>query len=194
VTIEIPVMGAEGGAYGLWSLVLINTVVFVVFAFSFTKPRTERDWRAFGGYTAFIVALFAEMYGVPLTIYLLSGWMGSAYPSLDPFSHQAGHLWSTLFGLDGNPHFSGLHLLSNIAILAGFVVLAKAWPTLHWALQEGRLATEGIYRWLRHPQYLGFMLIMAGFLLQWPTLLTLAMFPILVLMYARLARSEEAEA
>jgi protein-S-isoprenylcysteine O-methyltransferase Ste14 len=37
-------------------------------------------------------------------------------------------------------------------------------------------------------------MVMLGFLLQWPTLLTLAMFPVLVFMYVRLARAEEREA
>ncbi len=45
-----------------------------------------------------------------------------------------------------------------------------------------------------HPQYLGFIAIMVGFLVQWPTILTLAMFPFLVLMYVRLARAEERDA
>lgn len=44
---------------------------------------------------------------------------------------------------------------------------------------------------MRHPQYVAFALIMFGFLLQWPTLVTLIMFPILVLLYARLAKKEE---
>ena len=87
-------------------------------------PRTDRDWRSFGAFSAFIVALFAEMYGFPLTIYLLSGWLGSRYPALDPFSHDAGHLWSTLLGLQGNPHFGVLHLLSNLLIFGGFVLIA----------------------------------------------------------------------
>jgi hypothetical protein len=108
-----------GPAYGLWGLAIINTAVFVIFAFSFTKPTTSRDWRSFGAFSAFIVALFTEMYGFPLTIYLLSGWISRTYPGIDPFSHDAGHLWSTLLGLHGDPHWSVLHLLSMAAIFGG---------------------------------------------------------------------------
>ena len=90
-------------AYGLWSLVMINSAVFIIFAFSFFKPSTKRDWRTFGGFSAFIVALFVEMYGFPLTIYLASGWIAQRFPGIDPFSHDAGHLWYTLLGFKGNP-------------------------------------------------------------------------------------------
>ena len=181
-------------AYGLWGLVIINTAVFVIFAFSFTKPKTSRDWRSFGAFSAFIVALFTEMYGFPLTIYLLSGWLTRTYPGIDPFSHEAGHLWSTLLGLHGDPHFSVLHILSIAAIFAGFILLSAAWKVLYDAQQIHTLATTGPYSYVRHPQYIGFILIMFGFLLQWPTVLTLAMFPVLTVMYVRLAKSEEREA
>ena len=90
-------------AYGLWSLVVINSLIFIIFAFSFSKPQTKRDWRSFSAFSAFIVALFVEMYGFPLTIYLISGWVMQRYPNLDLFSHDAGHLWNTLLGWDINP-------------------------------------------------------------------------------------------
>ena len=85
-------------AYGLWSLVVINSLVFIIFAFSFSKPRTARDWRSFSAFSAFIVALFVEVYGFPLPIYLISGWLVNRYSGVDVFSHDAGHLWNTLLG------------------------------------------------------------------------------------------------
>jgi protein-S-isoprenylcysteine O-methyltransferase Ste14 len=183
----------SGSAYGLWSLVILNSLVIVIFAFSFTKPKTKRDWRSFGAFSAFIVAMFTEMYGFPLTIYLLSGWLVSRYPGVDWSSHNAGHLLEMLFGWRANPHFGPFHVLSMIFIGGGFLLLASAWKVLYAAQKNHTLATTGPYAHIRHPQYVGFVLIMFGFLLQWPTLLTLIMFPILIYMYVRLARREEQE-
>src|SRR3990170_3327066 len=180
-------------AYGLWGLVLINSVVFIVFAFSFFRPQTSRDWRSFSAFGAFLVALFTEMYGFPLTIYFLSGWLQSRYPNVDWFSHDAGHLFEMMFGWKANPHFGPFHLLSLVFIVLGFLLISAAWRVLYQAQQKGALAITGPYAYVRHPQYAGFILVMLGFLLQWPTLLTLAMFPILVWMYVRLAREEERE-
>ncbi len=180
--------------YGLWWLVILNTAIFLIFAFSFTRPKTKRDWRSFGAFSAFIVALFTEMYGFPLTIYLFSGWLSQRLPGVDLFAHNSGHLLEDLIGWGGDPHFSPFHLASNILILIGFILLANAWRVLYRAQKEHTLATEGPYARTRHPQYLGFIIIMFGFLLQWPTILTLIMFPILVFMYTRLARTEENEA
>lgn len=183
----------DAPAYGLWTLVAINSLAFLIFAFSFTKPQSARDWRSFGAFAAFIVALFTEMYGFPLTMYLLAGWLQTRYPGLDLLSHDAGHLWQTIFGWKGDPHFDPIHIASTLLIFAGFVLLARAWSVLYEAQRAGRLATTGPYARIRHPQYAGFALILFGFLLQWPTILTLAMFPMLLAMYAWLARVEEAE-
>jgi len=185
---------AEVPAYGLWSLVIINSLVFIIFAFSFAKPQSPRDWRSFGAFSGFLVALFAEMYGYPLTIYLLSGWLSSKFPGVDFLSHDAGHLLEMMFGWKANPHLGPFHFLSFAFIGAGFWLLAVSWKVLYEAQRSHRLATSGPYARVRHPQYIGFVLIMFGFLLQWPTLVTLAMFPILVYMYVRLARREERDA
>ncbi|MGE0333965.1 MAG: isoprenylcysteine carboxylmethyltransferase family protein [Gammaproteobacteria bacterium] len=181
-------------AYGLWFLVIVNSAIFILFAFSFFKPQTKRDWRSFSAFSAFLVALFTEMYGFPLTIYFLSGWLQSRFPGVDWFSHDAGHLPEMLFGWKANPHFGPFHLLSFGFIGAGFWIIAAGWRVLYAAQQRHELATTGPYAHVRHPQYVGFVLIMFGFLFQWPTLLTLAMFPVLVWMYVHLARQEEREA
>jgi protein-S-isoprenylcysteine O-methyltransferase Ste14 len=186
-------MSHDSNAYGLWLLVIVNSAIFILFAFSFFNPKSARDWRTFSAFSAFIVALFVEMYGFPLTLYLLSGWLQTRYPGLDLLSHDSGHLWSTLLGSQGDPHFSPLHIASYVFIGLGFYLLSIAWNALYHAQRDGRLAMDGPYARIRHPQYVGFVLIMFGFLLQWPTLLTLLMFPILLVMYARLAVREENE-
>ena len=176
--------------YGLWPLVVLDSAIMIVFAASFFHPHGQRDWRVMGGFSAFMVALFTEMYGAPLTVYLLAGWIGQYFPQLKA-THSGGHLWNDLIGWQGDPHVSPFHLASYAVIGGGFWLIMAAWNVLHAAAQRGVLATTGPYAWLRHPQYLGFLLIMAGWLLQWPTIPTLLMFPILAVVYARLARSEE---
>jgi protein-S-isoprenylcysteine O-methyltransferase Ste14 len=181
-------------AYGLWSLVIVNSVVFILFAYTFFKPQTPRDWRSFSAFSAFLVALFTEMYGFPLTIYFLSGWLQSRFPDVDWFSHDAGHLLEMMFGWTTNPHFGPFHILSFVFIGGGFILISAAWKVLYDAQKSRSLATSGPYSYVRHPQYVGFILVMFGFLLQWPTILTLAMFPVLTVMYVKLARTEERDA
>lgn len=187
-------MNAASGDYGLWSLMVINSAFFILFAASFFKPRTRQDWRTLGMFSAFVVALFTEMYGFPLTIYLLSGWLTERFPEVNWLSHDAGHLLEMLFGWKANPHFGPFHLLSHVFIIGGFWLLATAWPVLYNAQKTGSLASSGPYARIRHPQYAAFILVMTGFLLQWPTLITLILFPILVVIYVRLAHHEEAQA
>lgn len=108
--------------YGLWSLVALNAAIFVMFALSFLTPVRRREWRSFGLFTAFVVALFTEMYGFPLTIYVLTALLGSRYPALNPFSHASGHLWITLVG--GGPAMSVvIHAVSNGLMVAGLVLM-----------------------------------------------------------------------
>lgn len=187
-------MSDTAPAYGLWSLVIVNSAVFIFFAYTFFKPQTPRDWRSFSAFSAFLVALFAEMYGFPLTIYFLSGWLQSRYPGVDWFSHDAGHLLEMMFGWKANPHAGPFHILSFVFIGGGFILISAAWKVLYDAQQARTLAVKGPYSYVRHPQYVGFILVMFGFLLQWPTILTLAMFPVLTVMYVRLAQTEEQDA
>ena len=186
-------MSGDAPAYGSWSLVIVNSAVFILFALSFFRPRSARDWRSFGAFSAFLVALFTEMYGFPLTIYLLSGWLQSKFPGIDWLAHNSGHLPEMLLGWRANPHFGPFHIASFVLIGGGFVLLSRSWIVLYEARTLGALATSGPYARVRHPQYVGFVFVMLGFLVQWPTILTVLMFPVLVAMYVRLARAEESQ-
>ena len=141
-----------------------------------------------------MVALFAEMYGFPLTIYLLSSWLISINPDINWFAHGSGHLLQTLLGWEGSAHMGPLHTISDLFIIGGLAIIAVSWRNLYNAQRANELANKGPYALVRHPQYAAFMVIMLGFLIQWPTLPTLAMFPILIGIYVRLARQEEKEA
>jgi methanethiol S-methyltransferase len=181
-------------SYGDWSLAVIYTIAFAVLAFCFYRPKTGSDWRAFGAFTAFLAALFVEMFGFPLTIYLLSGWSSPRFLHFDSLPHEVGHVLDMMFDWRANPPFGIFQIASTVLILGGFVLLATAWFALHKAHQRRELARTGVYARIRHPEYVAFVLIMTGFLLQWPTLITLVMFPLLVFFYVRRARREEQEA
>jgi protein-S-isoprenylcysteine O-methyltransferase Ste14 len=175
-------------AYGLWGTVVFNILIFGIFTYSAFKPTTKKDWRTLGAFAAFMVALFSEMFGFPLTIYFLTSILGNKYPVLDPFTHLNGHLWVAFAG-GSTVVYSILHPLSNILIFGGLFVITFGWRGIHSA--NGELVTHGIYRFVRHPQYSGFTLMIIGFLIQWPTIITLIMAPILLVMYTKLAKKEE---
>lgn len=180
-------------AYGMWPVVAFNILLILGFALSFVRPKGAVEWRRMGIFIGFIVALFTEMYGIPLTIYFLSQWLGNAYPVLDPFTHAHGHLWLVAFGLaDSTLAMTLLHLVSNGIMILGFVLLYKGWILIHGS--DGKqLVTEGIYAHMRHPQYSGLFLITLGLLVQWPTFITLLLWPFLIFAYHRLAMKEERE-
>jgi protein-S-isoprenylcysteine O-methyltransferase Ste14 len=175
-------------AYGMWIIAAFNVGLFLFFFLSFLPPKGRLEWRNLGIVTAFLVALFSEMYGFPLTIYLLTGWLGDAYPVLEPFNHKFGHLWVVVFG-GSNLAWALVMAASLVLMISGYVLLSKGWRQVHGG--KGRMITDGLYGYVRHPQYTGLFLVILGFLVQWPTLLTVLMAPVLVYAYVRLAYSEE---
>jgi len=184
-------MHSVGYAYGMWVVVAFNVGLFLFFTLSFLKPRGSQEWRSMSVVTAFFVALFAEMYGFPLTIYLLTGWLGDTYPALEPFSHKLGHLWVVVLG-GSTLAWAVVMALSLTLMLMGYTLLSKGWTQIHAA--RGGLVTDGIYSYARHPQYTGLFLVIIGFLVQWPTILTVIMAPALLFAYVHLARVEERRA
>ncbi|MFB0505425.1 MAG: isoprenylcysteine carboxylmethyltransferase family protein [Thermodesulfobacteriota bacterium] len=176
--------------YGMWGVVIANALFFLFFALSFLAPRGKFEWRSMGVFTAFIVALFTEMYGFPLTVFILTSLLGSKYPALDPFSHKSGHLLLTFLG-GGGVMLAVIHLISNGLMLLGFFIMGMGWRKIHSA--QAGLVTDGIYKWVRHPQYVGLFLVSVGLLIQWPTIATLASWPILMGTYYKLAKREERE-
>lgn len=172
--------------YGQWGMVLIMVTIFVWFIFRFLKPKREIEWRNSGILGAFLIALYAEMYGFPLTIYILSSVFGTNIP----FTHLEGHLWSSLLGLGETGAMVEMVIGDFVMIMGGFLVIV-GWEKIYRAKDE--LVTGGIYSYIRHPQYTGILLGTMGMLIHWPTLITLLMWPILVLAYYHLAKKEEKE-
>lgn len=177
-------------AYGFWTLVIVNVGLFAFFILSFLAPVKKREWRSMGVTIAFFVALFTEMYGFPLTVYILTAVLGSRYPILNPFSHAGGHLW-VVFSGGGAVMMNVIHIISNGLVIIGFFIMWKGWKLIHGAKEE--LVMEGPYSYVRHPQYSGLFLVMVGMLIQWPTVITGMMFPVLIFVYHRLSKLEESE-
>lgn len=178
--------------YGNWRAVLILTGLFALFLFGFIRPRRRREWRNAGIYAAFLISLFTEMFGIPLTIYLVAPSLGL---SSWGFGMNESHLWAfALERLGLLPLDLGVYLVMAVSvglIVVGVSLLAIGWATVYRG--RGTLVTKGIYRYLRHPQYLGLIQIVVAFNIQWPTFPTLLMAPVLIVMYIRLARREDEE-
>jgi protein-S-isoprenylcysteine O-methyltransferase Ste14 len=170
---------------GAWGLALIVIVVVSWFLYRYLAPKTWKEWASAGVIQAFIIALYAEMYGFPLTIYLLVRFFG-----LDQTNLNA-NLWSTLLGY-GETGMMISMILGYAIAFAGIGIFMEGWRELHAARKEDRLITDRLYGLVRHPQYTGlFMAIFGEGIVHWPTIFSVALFPIIVFAYYLLARSEE---
>ena len=173
---------------GMWPLAIIMIVIASWIIYRYLAPKSWREWSRAGLIQAFIIALYAEMYGFPLTIYLLTGFFGIDVP----WAHQSGHLWATLLGLGPVGQVVEM-LLGYTFLFAGLGLLIGGWREVYVANRDGRLATDGLYGIIRHPQYLGILMAIFGQLIHWPTIPTLLLAPIIAWAYVRLAKREERE-
>lgn len=172
--------------YGHWGLVIIIVVVVTWLLYRYVAPKSWREWAGAGIVQAFIIALYAEMYGFPLTIYLLTGFLGVDIP----LNSMPGHLWAALLGYGMVGGMIEM-LLGGAFILLGILLVIAGWRAVYQARKENRFTREGPYAVIRHAQYTGIMLAVFGQIIHWPTIITLALFPIIVLVYVRLAMREE---
>lgn len=170
---------------GAWGITLIVTVLVSWYFYRYFAPRNWREWVGAGVVQAFIIALYAEMYGFPLTIYLLVRFFG-----LDS-EYVSASLWSTLLGVGETGMLISM-LLGYALAFIGIGIFIKGWRQVHKARGENRLVTDGLYRYVRHPQYTGLIIALFGEgVVHWPTLFSVGLFPVIVLVYTWLARSEE---
>lgn len=170
---------------GTWALAVIMIVIASWLIYRYLAPKTWREWAGAGLVQGFIIALYAEMYGFPLTVYLLVRFFG-----LDK-SHLNANLWSTLLGM-GEMGMMIAMVLGYGLLFIGIGLFIQGWRELYRAHQESRLATDGLYALVRHPQYTGLFLALFGEgVVHWPTIFSVTVFPLIVLAYVLLARREE---
>jgi protein-S-isoprenylcysteine O-methyltransferase Ste14 len=176
--------------YGNWVAVIASILFFTLFAVGFAYAPRKRDWKTLGIYEAFMVALFTEMFGFPLTIFLLSSILGISIQPTGENGHLIAVALNRLGILELDKGVFVVMAVSSIMILTGLALIIVGWKKIHKATG---LAKNSIYRYSRHPQYLGILLITSAFIIMWPTIPTVIMWPILVTMYIRLAKKEEKE-
>lgn len=170
---------------GVWVMALIMIVVASWFLYKYLAPKSWREWAGAGVIQAFIIALYAEMYGFPLTIYLLARFGG-----LDRTDLNA-NLWSSLMGM-GETGMMISMILGYGLLFSGIGLFFQGWRQVYKARQENKLVTGGLYALSRHPQYTGLFIALFGEgVVHWPTLFSIGLLPLIVFIYYRLSLREE---
>lgn len=170
---------------GNWGAVLGSIILFAAFLVPLTYRR-KSNWAEHGLAAAFFISLFVEMYGLPLTILFASKYFYSPEIAL-PQNVATFNLPGFSFSMDWAMAYGA------VLIIIGMGLILAGWINLYKAAKKEKLVTTGIYRYSRHPQYLGFILIILGWLFGWPTILTVIFAPILVYKYIRVCQTEEKE-
>ena len=185
-------MGTEL-AYGHWGTVAFNTIIWIAAAYLLIRPERRVEYANIALFGLFLLVTHVESYGYPFTLSLFADQL-ARYAGADHLGWRAGDLWRVLLETsDRAGAFDWFHIIAGVLIFGGLIVLFLSRKALEAALQSGVPATAGPYRWVRHPQYLALYSIMLGNLVQSPALLTLLLFPVLIYLYAGLARREEQE-
>jgi protein-S-isoprenylcysteine O-methyltransferase Ste14 len=174
-------------SFGRWDYFVFMTLLTLAFITAGFLPFQKVEIGEYGLATAFVVSFFYEMFGFPLTLMVIDILLEKQFPLSGFAGLKAAHLWVTLGLMD----YSSAHLFSGIAIVAGAVLVIVGHLTLHAG--KGQIVTSGIYRYLKHPQYIGIIVITGGMLIEYPTLLGLAMWAVLISVYVRRAKQESRE-
>jgi protein-S-isoprenylcysteine O-methyltransferase Ste14 len=170
--------------YGNWGGVLVWVIIYGMFLF-FVPFYRKSERKPAATYLAFILAYALEMFGIPMSMYMISWALGKQVPD----GIFWGHTLNQYIG-----HW-GMYICIIMNII-GIALVIAGWKVIHekyWRHEEGKgeIVTTGIYKYIRHPQYTGFLLITLGMIFEWATIPLLVMWPILVVMYYKLARKEE---